>query len=542
MSKKRNKPANETARNKLNEIAEKKQVEQADNTEADTEEITEETEVEETSEEADDTTEETIAEESSEKTADVVEDASANTDNLSNRTSNSYWDTDTLAETTDNLYAGSGNLYSNTDNLTGDGHPVTVKKKKNILLDNLGLKILALMCSFVIWFVVMNLEDGVVTKTVYDIPVQMENGDAITDRGNLYNITEGEKVDVIVKGPRSTVENLEAENFDAVADLSHLSVTNSTTIEVTLNNTVLPNRSKKVSITPINQYVTLSIEEEVEKSVPVRVITTGSAANGYAIGSVIPTPNMITVSGPESVLSNIVEARAVVDVNGSYEDIERVVRVGCIDGYGAAVEKDNVTLSASEVTITIPVYETKEVPVNVTTAGKVHEGYGIRSINFEPSTVVIAGDKEILDTISSIDIKDVLVTDATTNIEKNLDIVEYLPSNVFVADSTGSEIAVSVELGELMEQEKVLNPGDIRITGGAYEMNYEILDPQPLKIKIQGFEEDITDIDIVSLNPRVNVEGLKAGKYDLEIEFDTSETYTIKDTYKVKIEVTEPNP
>jgi hypothetical protein len=66
-----------------------------------------------------------------------------------------------------------------------------------------------------------------------------------------------------------------------------------------------------------------------------------------------------------------------------------------------------------------------------------------------------------------------------------------------------------------MEQEKVLNPGDIRITGGAYEMNYEILDPQPLKIKIQGFEEDITDIDIVSLNPRVNVEGLKAGKYDL---------------------------
>ena len=464
MSKKRNKPANETARNKLNEIAEKKQVEQADNTTTDADETSGKTEdsVDEmttkTEDSVDETTTETddSAEEIAEKTENSAEETDnlVNTDNLSGRASNSYWDTDTLAETTDNLYAGSGNLYSNTDNLTGDGHPVTVKKKKNILLDNLGLKILALMCSFVIWFVVMNLEDGVVTKTVYDIPVQMENGDAITDRGNLYNITEGEKVDVIVKGPRSTVENLEAENFDAVADLSHLSVTNSTTIEVTLNNTVLPNRSKKVSITPINQYVTLSIEEEVEKSVPVRVITTGSAANGYAIGNVIPTPNMITVSGPESVLSNIVEARAVVDVNGSYEDIERVVRVGCIDGYGAAVEKDNVTLSSSEVTITIPVYETKEVPVNVTTAGKVHEGYGIRSINFEPSTVVIAGDKEILDTISSIDIKDVLVTDATTNIEKNLDIVEYLPSNVFVADSTGSEIAVSVELGELMEQEK----------------------------------------------------------------------------------------
>ncbi len=474
---------------------------------------------------------------------DTVSDAE--TENLTENTDTLPVDTDTLYGTdtlydTDTLYE-TDTLYANTDNLVGEGHK-NDSQKKNKFFDNMGLKILALLCSFVIWFVVMNIQDGVVTKTIYDIPVDIVNGDTITQNGKLYNVTEGETVDVIVKGPRSTVENLEASNFEAVADISHLSVTNSTTIKVSLNNSVAASRAKKVSITPVNQYVILSIEEEVEKSIPVRVITTGSAADGYAIGSVVPTPNMITVSGPESVLSNIVEARAVVDVSGAFEDMDRVVRVGCIDGYGAAVEKDNMTLSSSDVTVSIPVYPTKEVPVNITTAGKVHEGYGIRSINFEPSTVVIAGDKEILDTISSIDIKDVLVTDATTNIEKNLDIVEYLPAEVFVPDNSSNEIAVSVELAETCEQEKTLNPGDIKILGGAYEKNYEIIDPQPLKIKIQGFEDDITDIDVVSLDPRVNVEGLQPGKYDLDIEFNAGDNYTINGSYKVRIEVTEPTP
>ena len=134
---------------------------------------------------------------------------------------------------------------------------------------------------------------------------------------------------------------------------------------------------------------------------------------------------------------------------------------------------------------------------------------------------MIAGEKEVLDTIESIDIKDVVVTDATSNIEKNIDIVEYLPGDVFVADSVGNEIAVSVEVAETVELEKTLNTGDIRILGATEDKNYEIVDPQPLKIKIQGFEDEIADIEAVDLNPRINLEGYQAGKYDLEIEFDT---------------------
>ena len=101
-----------------------------------------------------------------------------------------------------------------------------MKDKKKNIFDNIGLKLLALLIAFLMWFVVMNYEDGVITKTISGIPVEMINGESIIANGNLYNVTDGETVEVIVRGPRSIVENLEANDFVASADLSHLSVTN----------------------------------------------------------------------------------------------------------------------------------------------------------------------------------------------------------------------------------------------------------------------------------------------------------------------------
>ena len=399
--------------------------------------------------------------------------------------------------------------------------------------NNMGLKLLALVCSFGIWFVVMNIEDGVISRTITDIPVEMLNGESILENGNLYNITDGENVDVIVKGPRSTVENLDVPNFTATADLSHLSVTNSTTIEVSLNNTVASTKAKKVTITPIDQYVTLSIEQEDEKSIPVRVITTGTPDSDYAAGSAIPTPNMVTVSGPASVLSNIVEARAVVNITGASSDVESTVSLGCIDGYGTAIEKDNITLSSTDVTVNIPIYETKEIPVNISTAGSVHEGFGIRAINFEPSSITIAGESEILESIESVEVSDVVVTDATSNIEKNIDIMGYLPSDVFVPEGSVSEIAVNVEIAEKSETEISIASSDIHIDDADDSLKYEITEQGSIKIKVQGFEEDIADIEANTLGSRISVKDLEPGEYELQISFAESDKFSIKDTYLI---------
>lgn len=412
-----------------------------------------------------------------------------------------------------------------------------MKEKKKNIFDNIGLKLLALLIAFLMWFVVMNYEDGVVTKTISGIPVEMINGDSIIANGNLYNVTDGESVEIIVRGPRSIVENLEANDFVATADLSHLSVTNSTTIDVITNSNIPNSSAKKLTITPVNQYVTLSIEEESEKSIPVRVITTGDAEEGYAPGSPVPTPNMVTVTGPESVLANIVEARAVVDISGAKEDIVKIVNLGCIDGYGSAVQKDNISLSASTVSVNVPIYQTKTVNINVNTAGKLKDGYGIKAINYEPSSIVIAGTPENLESIDSIDINDVIVTDADSNIEKNIDLTNYLSNDIFLADESVSDLAVNVEIEAMKELDITVAKNKIRIIGGNPDYNYDIVSPDNIKVKLSGFEEDISGLSIDDINPRINVKDLNIGENEITVDFDTKDIYEIKDSYSVKVEV-----
>ena len=414
-------------------------------------------------------------------------------------------------------------------------------KKKNSIFSHLGLKILALVISFALWFVVTNISDNVIRKTITDIEVDMKNGDSILKEGKAYDITGGETVTIIVKGPRSVVENMEAGDFYAYADLSKLSVTNSTTIEVSTNTNITSKKAKQISISTVNKYVTLSIEQEVEKDIPVRIITTGAVASGHALGSAIPTPNIINISGPASVLANIVEARAVVNVNGASEDITDNVRLGCIDGYGSAVVKDNIKMPVNNVEVTIPVYKTKKVPINVRTIGTPNEGYGVRRINYNPTEVVISGETEKLDAVESIEITDIMVSEVSENIEKNIRLEDYMPSDIFLADDNTGEVAISVEIEEVEERELILNKAVITIDNENTNYKYQFNAISPQKVKISGFEEDIKTIAISELNPKINVEGLGVGEHEVEITFEEGDTYKIKGTYSVKLEVSDKN-
>ncbi len=414
------------------------------------------------------------------------------------------------------------------------------KIKTSKIFENIWLKLLALFAAFTMWFIVMNIQDSIITRTISDIDVEMLNGEVIYESGYLYNVTNGEEVSVVVKGPRSVIENLEPENFTATADLSQLSVTNSTTIDVVINSSVSASDASNISITPINKYVTLSIEEEMEKSIPVKVITTGSVKGGYQLGNPVPTPNMITVSGPESVLDTIVEARAVVNLTGNEEtEIVQSVSIGCTDGYGSAVDKDNITLSTSNASVSIPVYNTKEVPVNVMTAGNVASGFGVREVNFEPSFVIVAGDEETLAAFESVQIKDILITDATENIEKNVDVSDYLPDGLFLADSSDKEIAVNVSVEATSEREINMPVSNIVIDNKSEDYEYTIPANEYTKIKISGFDEDIENVTIDELNPHVDVKDLGKGDHARQITFTEGEKFKINGTYSVVVKITD---
>ena len=94
-------------------------------------------------------------------------------------------------------------------------------KKK--LTDNLGLKILAVVFSFIIWFIVVNINDPV-DKTVFrNVPVEILNTDAVTSQGKVYEILNNtDVIDVTVWAKRSILDTLGKDNIIATADMQEI--------------------------------------------------------------------------------------------------------------------------------------------------------------------------------------------------------------------------------------------------------------------------------------------------------------------------------
>ena len=57
--------------------------------------------------------------------------------------------------------------------------------KKYKLTTNLGLKIIAFIFAVFLWFIVVNLDKPVGSRTFRDIPVQIVNAEIITTAGEV---------------------------------------------------------------------------------------------------------------------------------------------------------------------------------------------------------------------------------------------------------------------------------------------------------------------------------------------------------------------
>ena len=408
-------------------------------------------------------------------------------------------------------------------------------KIKNRFFTHPLLMLVALILAFIIWLVVTNVSDYKISKTIRDLPVSQENGDAILKSGKVYNVTDGETTSIIVKGPRSVVENLSANDFIATADLSKLSVTNTAEIKVTAVDSKV---TGQISIDVVDSMMSLYIENQAEASLPVKVYTTGEVADGYALGTPSTTPNIVTVRGPESVLDTITEVRAVVDVSNLTSQYVMKTSLSCTDAYGVAVDKVNVTLSVTDVTVTIPVYPLKEVPVEVSTIGKPADGYDVRSINYNPETIEVAGDEETLAKIKSIKINNVDISGATETVEQNVQLASFLPEGAYLADSN-SVIAISVDIEKQVDRKFTLALNDVSMVNQSTKYDYELSFEKGSEITVTGFADIINRMVAEDLAAHVDVSKLEPGEHRMDLEFKDSDDYKVTSDVKVKITVSE---
>lgn len=405
---------------------------------------------------------------------------------------------------------------------------------KDKLFSNIGLKLLAVVLAFIVWVIVLNLDDYVVSKQISDVPVQMLNEDAITSQGQLYYVKSGDTVNIIVKGRRSVIAELNADDFKASADLSQLSITNSVPIKV---ETVDKNIASSVSISMTDSVVTVELEREETASVPVTVKVEGEAESGYTAGEPVTTPNLVNITGAASVVGSVATAQVVVDVSGSTREVSTTGKLVFYDKNGQEVADSKLTCDNDAINVKIPIYRTKSVPVKVTTTGTPGDGYLIGSIEYGPETVVVGAPNEELAALDEIVISDVDISGATENYETNIDITPYLPDNVVLADKSSNMINVRVLIEHNITRSISLNASDITILNKKENTNYEISFPDGNVIEIVGLGDDISKLKGSDLKISIDADSLSMGENTVELSVSDGEKYTVKSVCTILVTV-----
>lgn len=307
---------------------------------------------------------------------------------------------------------------------------------KNKLTRNWGLKIASFLSAAVLWLVVTNINDPLTTYRVTDVPVTIKNANLITDRGQVYEVLDGtDMIDVVtVSAPRSVIDSLDKSNIVAVADINDLTSVDTVAIKLSTNKY----NDKLDSIRGNIDNVRLSIEEKQVRSLPVKSVTTGEVREGYMVGSVTTDQNLIRISGPQSIISQVSKAQAEVDISGFSSNINTDCEVRLYNEDGNEIKAENIEKSISKVRVSVEILERKVLPLTCEVTGTPEEGFQFTGeVEFSKSSVTVAARSKILENIEAVTIPAgiVDVSGASEDVTVLVDITKYLPDGVVLAEN-----------------------------------------------------------------------------------------------------------
>lgn len=390
---------------------------------------------------------------------------------------------------------------------------------KKSLTNNIGLKLLAFIFAFMLWLLVVNIDDPVDTKTFDDIPVSIEYTEVVTQDQRSYQVLDGtDTVSVTVSATRSVLEKISAENIVATADMRELYLESQIPIEITIPGYEF----ETATASPRN--VQVKIEQNKSDTFPITVTTTGTVRDGYVLGNVQADPERVTVNGPESVIDQISKVVAEVNVSGLSSDssIDAVLTYYDEDNNEISAEQLANNLGTTGVKVNVTLYHTARIPVTVDTSEvTAADGYSISEVTWTPEEIQLAGEEEVLDALKEIRIPaDAIdITSISQRTEKTVDITPYLPEGTRLVDENGNNILVTARVAregtksfDIPVGSITVNNLDDALTVSGYGSGDD------LEVHIGGPQEQLNSLELSDLAVSIDLKNCtEAGEYEVPV-------------------------
>ncbi len=384
-------------------------------------------------------------------------------------------------------------------------------KKSEKLTNNIGLKILAVAVSVLLWLISMSINDPVEEQTFRNIRVEMENTHLLTDSGKVWEVLdETDYVNVRVRANRSVLDSIRSSDISAVADFREMSLTNAVPIEVSINR-YAGNQIQELDSNVDN--LKLDVENLVEKQLVIEVNQKGKPAEGYIVSRVATTDgNAMRISGPESLISTVTKAVTEVEVTNLTDNINITERIHLLDAEGKEVSSSRISRSVTTSNISVTILATKEVPLTFRYSGTPEEGYAATGeLEFAPERIKIAGKSSVLSAVEQVNIpeSELNLNGVTADLVKLVDVRSHLPEGVSLItggpDGFNGKASVTVKVEELKEMTIPVNKANIQLLSvpDGYTVEPETSGRMP--VRILGLQRDLDALDVTAVTGTADV-------------------------------------
>ncbi len=383
------------------------------------------------------------------------------------------------------------------------------------LKENTGLAAVSVVLAFGVWLLVVDTQGGDMRRGTLPnsfVPVIPEN----VPRGlSVVGLkTEGNIgwVQVQVNVDEDVWNELKSDDFKATVDLSSFPEGEHDGLPVLVTTSVSRGRLEVLGAVPSLIKVTLA--QTVTNAVPAQVELHGSALPGLEVGEPqLALDTLVTVSGPKERVDAVEKVVAPVDITDAADTITKRVKFEARDEQGLLVT--GVDLDPPTVSVSIPIVRrqlAKVLTVSPTLKGTPAEGYSITGISVTPAVVSVAGNREVLETLSVVNTEAVDVGDAKENVTKKVRL--EAPSGTSVVGAP--DVTVIVRIEALRGQVSLgVTPAAVGISEGLR------LGAAPLvTVTLEGPLPLLKTIGPKDLDAKMDLSGLTEGAHTVKISVE----------------------
>jgi len=253
------------------------------------------------------------------------------------------------------------------------------------------------------------------------------------------------------------------------------------------------------------EELTLILEPTAERDVPVAVMLDGSAALGFVSRTPTFVPRSVTVSGPQSLVSQVVRSLITVPLDDQRENVEGDFQPVPLDETGNPVSY--VQVIPKTVTVNVPVEQLgniRDLAVRVLLAGQPAPGYRVGSVEVEPPAVTVLGRSDVVQEIAAtgyLETDPILLEDASASFTTTVALQVHEGLSVLVTPQVVVSVSIEALESKLTVQTK---PQILGVRPGLTAT----VSPETLQLVLSGPFTAVEQLDPTQIQIEVNLSQL----------------------------------